>query len=105
MMDRLGGDKDLARELIGGFLEDIPKQISALRGYLEAGDAPNAVRQAHTVKGASANMGGEALSGVALRDGDGGQDGSLESAAARQSDLEAEFIRLKEAMNGYLKGL
>ncbi len=105
MMDRLGGDQDLARELIWGFLEDLPKQISALRGYLEAGDAPNAVRQAHTVKGASANMGGEALSAVALEMETAAKNGRLESAAARQSELEAQFIRLKEAMNDYLKGL
>ncbi|MCE5284147.1 MAG: PAS domain S-box protein [Deltaproteobacteria bacterium] len=105
MMDRLGGDKDLARELIGGFLEDLPKQISALRGYLEAGDAPSAMRQAHTVKGASANMGGEALSAVAFEMEMAAKGGNLESATARQSDLEAQFIRLKEAMDGYLKGL
>ncbi len=105
MMDRLGGDKELARELIGGFLEDLPKQISALRGYLESGDVQNTVRQAHTIKGASANMGGEALSAVAFEMEMAAKNGDLESVAARQSDLEAQFIRLKEAMNDCLKGL
>ena len=40
MMARLMGDEDLAHTVVGGFLEDIPKQIEALGGYLGAGDAP-----------------------------------------------------------------
>ncbi len=73
MMARLMDDEELARIVVDGFLEDVPRQIEALRGCLVAGDAPGAIRQAHTIKGASANVGGEALRAVAVGDGEGGQ--------------------------------
>lgn len=59
-------DEDLARIVVQGLLDDIPRQIEALRGYVEAWDVQSAERQAHTIKGASANVGGEALRAIAL---------------------------------------
>lgn len=104
MMARLSDDEDLARTLIGYFLDDIPKQILALRGYLETGDAKSAERQAHTIKGASANLGGEALCAVAFEMEIAGKAGKLKDAAARLSELETQFARLKEAMNEFVNG-
>jgi HPt (histidine-containing phosphotransfer) domain-containing protein len=98
MMARLMDDEDLARTVAEGFLEDIPRQIEALRGYLEAGDAPGAGRQAHTIKGASANVGGEALREVAAEMEKAGKDGDLDAIKARMADLEVQFGQLKEAM-------
>ena len=97
-MARLMDDEDLARTVAEGFLEDIPRQIEALRGYLEAGDAPGAERQAHTIKGASANVGGEALRAVAFEMEKAGRAGDLDAVKGRMADLEAQFDRLKEAM-------
>ena len=88
MMARLMDDEDLARTVVEGFLEDIPKQIEALKGYLEAGDAARAERQAHTIKGASANVGGEALRAVAFEMEKAGKTGDLESVTARLPELE-----------------
>ena len=103
MMARLSDDEDVARMLIECFLDDIPKQILALRGYLEKGDAKSAERQAHTIKGASANLGGEALRAVAFEMEIAGKAGELEVATARLPELETQFARLKEAMNEFVK--
>ena len=89
MMARLMDDEDLARTVTEGFLDDIPRQIEALRGYLEAGDAPGAERQAHTIKGASANVGGEALRAVAFEMEKAGKAGDLDAVEARMADLES----------------
>jgi len=43
--DRLMGDRDLARSIARGFLEDIPKQIEALKGFVNARDATGAQRR------------------------------------------------------------
>jgi HPt (histidine-containing phosphotransfer) domain-containing protein len=99
MMVRLMDDEDLARTVVGGFLEDIPKLIEALKGYLEAGDAPSAERQAHSIKGASANVGGERLRAVAFEMEKAGKTGDLESITARLPELENQFARLKESMS------
>ncbi|MFZ4439302.1 MAG: ATP-binding protein [Syntrophales bacterium] len=102
MMARLMDDKDVALMLIDCFLEDIPKQLLALRGYLEADDATSAERQAHTIKGASANLGGEALRAVANEMEIAGKAGELKAAAARLPELERQFASLKEAMNEFV---
>jgi CheY-like chemotaxis protein/HPt (histidine-containing phosphotransfer) domain-containing protein len=98
MMARMMDDEDLARTVVGGFLEDLPKLIKALKGYLEAGDVPGTERQSHTIKGASANMGGEALRKVAFEMEKAAKAGDLKSVAARLPELEIQFARLKTAM-------
>ncbi len=103
MMARLMDDEDLARTVIEAFLDDLPKQIEALRGYLEMGDATSAERQAHTIKGASANLGGEALRAVAFEMEKAGKAGNLEYVMAHLPELETQFARLREAMEQYFK--
>jgi PAS domain S-box-containing protein len=98
MLERLMNDEDLAQVVMESFLDDIPRQIEALRRYLDAWDAPSAERQAHTIKGASANVGGEALRALAFEMEKAGKAGDLGSVRARMDDLEREFVRLKEAM-------
>jgi signal transduction histidine kinase/CheY-like chemotaxis protein/HPt (histidine-containing phosphotransfer) domain-containing protein len=98
LMERLMDDEDLAQTVIATFLEDIPRQIETLKGYLGAGDAPGAERQAHTIKGASANMGAEALRETAFEMEKAGKAGDLEAAKVRMADLEKEFGSVNEAM-------
>ena len=61
LLDRLMGDFELAHVIIEGFLGDIPGQIAKLKGFVQSGDREAATRQAHTIKGASANIGAAAL--------------------------------------------
>jgi PAS domain S-box-containing protein len=94
MLKRLMNDEDLAQVVIESFLDDTPRQIEALRRYLEAWDAPGAERQAHTLRGASSNVGGEALRALAFEMEKAGKAGDLGSVRARMDDLEREFARL-----------
>ncbi|HAX92033.1 MAG TPA: hypothetical protein DCY07_07495 [Rhodospirillaceae bacterium] len=98
MMVRFFGEEDLAHQLIASFLADMPRQIESLLAYLEAGDAENAGRLAHTIKGASANVGGERLRAVAYTMEKTADAGDLDSIKARMGELQAEFACLKEAM-------
>jgi CheY-like chemotaxis protein/HPt (histidine-containing phosphotransfer) domain-containing protein len=102
MMARLMGDEELARRVVGRFLEDIPRQIRVLRGYLEAGDVASSGRQAHTIKGASANVGGEALREVAFEMEKAAKASNLELITARLPELEIQFARLKESLSEFL---
>jgi PAS domain S-box-containing protein len=99
---RLMDDEDLARTVAEGFLEDIPRQIEVLRRCLDASDADGATRQAHTIKGASANVGGEALRAVALEMEKAAQAGDLAAAMTHMPDLESRFARLKVAMQDFV---
>jgi len=100
MLERLFGDEELVGTILEGFLMDIPQQIEALRGYLDAGDAAGAERQAHTIKGASANVGGDALRALAFELEQAGKAGDLESIKTRMDELAATFAELKQTMKG-----
>jgi PAS domain S-box-containing protein len=99
---RLMDDEDLARTVVEGFLEDVPRQIEALRSYLDAGDIEGSVRQVHTIKGASANVGGELLRAAAFEMEKAAKAGDLADVISRLPDLESRFARLKEAMQDFV---
>jgi CheY-like chemotaxis protein len=98
MLKRLDDDRDLTKTIMEIFLDDAPQQIEALQQHLAACNAPGVGLQAHTIRGASATVGGEALREVALAMEKAGKAGDLDSVRARMDDLRREFARLKEAM-------
>jgi HPt (histidine-containing phosphotransfer) domain-containing protein len=104
MMARLMDDEELARAVVTGFLDDIARQIAALKGYLETGDTAAVERQAHSIRGASANVGGEVLRAVAFETEKAARAGDLRAAGERIPELENQFTRLKEAMNEFAEG-
>ena len=101
LMTRLMDDEVLARAVVDGFLDDAPRLIDSLRDCLRAGDASGAIRQAHTIKGASATVGGEALSMVAQEMERAATSGDLDGASDRLPDLEFAFDRLRSAMTAF----
>lgn len=103
MMARLTDDEVLAHKVIEGFLYDIPKQIGMLRTCLKAGDAARVERQAHTIKGASANVGGEAMCAVAFEIERMAKAGDLEAGTARLPELGNQLARLRKTMNKFIK--
>ncbi|MCX7019004.1 MAG: response regulator [Candidatus Sumerlaeota bacterium] len=98
MMARLMGDEAMARIVAERFLEDIPRRIDVLRGCLDAGDAAGAECQAHAIKGAAANMGGERLLEAAFEMEKAAKAGGLEAAKACMTGLEKQFDELKQAI-------
>ena len=84
--------------MISDFLEDLPRQIEALTGYLMAGDAAGIENQAHNIKGVSANMGGETVRLVASDIEKAAKTGSLDSAAALLPELKVQAALLKKAL-------
>jgi two-component system, sensor histidine kinase and response regulator len=99
LLKRLMGDEELARPIIAGFLDDIHKQIDALKAYLANGDAPSVQRQAHTIKGAAANVSCNNLRDVALEMEKAGKTGDLDRAGILMPRVEEQF----EVLKGTLK--
>jgi CheY-like chemotaxis protein/nitrogen-specific signal transduction histidine kinase/HPt (histidine-containing phosphotransfer) domain-containing protein len=98
MMERLLDDEDLANNIQDGFLADIPKQIMVLKAFLESGDISGVEFQAHTIKGASANVGGERLRAVAFEMERAATAQELTAASSFMNELERQFDCLKEEM-------
>ena len=99
LMERLMDDEELVRVVIAGFLEDIPLQIRTLKDYLATDNVIGAERQAHSIKGASANLSAEALRAIAYEMEISGKKGDLPAMQARLGELELQFERLEAALN------
>jgi len=96
VLERLMGDEELAREVLKTFLEDIPRKLDAIKEHLEKGNPEEVQRQAHTIKGASANICGKDLSAVAFDVEILGKAGKLDLVRARMEEMERQFQRLKQ---------
>jgi len=97
-MHRLMNDKDLADAVTKDFLSDIPEQIGRLQQYIYDGDSRRAERQAHTIKGAAANVGGIALGQLAFELEEAGRTDDHGKAARLMPQLLQQFDALKQAM-------
>lgn len=64
-LERVLHDEGLARLVLATFAEDIPCQVAELRKALTVADVAGARRRAHTMKGASANVGAVELARLA----------------------------------------
>jgi CheY-like chemotaxis protein len=98
LLERLMDDKDLVRIIMNAFLSDIPQQIKVLKGFLEDDNMVGVERQAHTIKGAAANVEGISLRELAFEMEKAGKAGDLNSVKGRMNEFEMQFNRLKEAM-------
>ncbi len=102
LLARLMGDIALLRTLVHEFEEDAPQRIAAIRTYLQAGDAGAVRYEAHTLKGASANMGGEALHRAAEQLEQAASAGDLSRAEALVPELENCYYMLAKALERFL---
>jgi HPt (histidine-containing phosphotransfer) domain-containing protein len=98
MLDRMMGDKDLAKIILEGFIADLPKQIEIMEQYVQSNDISGCERQAHTIKGAAANVGGTALSEIAASMEQIVKNGTLNVFSTKIPQLSEMFDILKDAM-------
>jgi CheY-like chemotaxis protein len=98
LLHRLLGDEEMTDEIASEFLGEIPRELSLLATALEAGDIAAVELRAHTIKGAAASVGGEALRSAAFGIEMTARSEDLATAAALMKSLEREFERLKKEM-------
>jgi len=98
-LERLSGDGDLAKSVARIFQEDIGARIPALKACLDAGDNPGAASISHTIRGASANVGGRTLSAVASELERSANDDDIDSARAGFREIESQFGALCREMS------
>jgi two-component system, sensor histidine kinase and response regulator len=98
LLERLMDDRELAREVVAGFLEDLPRQSEKLRDFIDARDAAGARRQAHTIKGAAGNVGAPAIRALAVELEEMGKEGRFEEVLKTLPLLDTEFERLRSEL-------
>ena len=98
LLDSTCDDKELVAQVAGVFLADIPVQLVDLEKALATGDAKTAERVAHSIKGASATVGGESLRDIAFDCEQLGRDGRLDELHDKLADLRARYEELSQAL-------
>ena len=98
LLDHLGGDEGLFREVIDIFLEEAPKSVEGLRAALEAGDGDNAERIAHGLKGELGYLGVEKVSEQVRELEEGARNGDLKRALHIFASFEPNFSSLIEML-------
>ena len=98
LLDTLDGDLELWHEIIETFVDDVPEQLAKLKEGLDGNDAALVKRQAHRIKGASANVGAGRMRDCAARLEDTGRAKQLEGALDTFGELEDEFARVRQAV-------
>ena len=98
-LNRMMGDRDLVRAVVDGFLGDVPSRLAALEASFAGNDATGLTREAHSIKGAAANMGAEALRQAAAKVEQAGRCGDLEAARRLLPEVAQCFAAVRELVN------
>jgi HPt (histidine-containing phosphotransfer) domain-containing protein len=101
-MMSLANDEELARELVDAFLEDGPKRMAAFNEALDAADAENVSKLAHSLKGMSGVVHASALSDMALEMEYAARNGKLSSVRDRHAEFTALFEQASDRMKQFL---
>lgn len=89
----LGGDERLFAKVTTIFVKNIPAQVEALKGFIEAGDNDATERAAHTIMGSSAMMGAAVMSEEA---------GKIERSAMA-ADMDSARLHFARFVEAYAK--
>ena len=100
LVERMMGDATIVQKITSVFLADIPCRLDALQACLSNGDPTGAGHEAHTIKGASANVGATNMAVIASDMEKAGKAGDQETLKKRMEDLYAAFQFVKQAMQG-----
>jgi len=84
------------------FIEDMVKQIKVIKENLTEEKIDILERQAHTIKGSSATVGGVVLREVAYAMEKSGKKGDFKAIKGALPTLENEFDRLKTEINKFI---
>lgn len=89
---------DFLVELIDVYLADTPNRVVLLRHAIEGDDAETCVREAHTLKSSSANLGALELSASAKEMEAAGRAGKTASLVDEIGRFESQFAAVKAAL-------
>ncbi len=98
LLERLGNDEETLKGIIEISLQDFPDQLRMIKEYVAQGEMSLVARQAHTMKGSSANIDAESVSFIALELERAAKGGCAAAVSSLTDDLEKELSRLLETL-------
>jgi HPt (histidine-containing phosphotransfer) domain-containing protein len=98
LAENLGLEEEEFLELIDLFIETSMSDLKDLQSAIESGKAENAVKAAHSIKGAAANLGLSEISEVAKKIEENACNGQLEGATKYALELQEQLDVVATAM-------
>jgi CheY-like chemotaxis protein len=102
LLDRLEGDEELFQEIVKTFLDDAPLQMENLKQALREENLNQLEKQAHALRGAAMNIGGNALQTVAFALEVSGKNHDLSQARPLVQEVDKELALLQKALKGWV---
>ncbi len=102
MIEKIGGDVELAAELLEAYTEDAPQRLATLTAAIAAGDASTASRTAHSLKGMIGVVRVQGLVDLAQIMEQAGAQGDLETLRKTLALFTPIFENLLEQIAAYL---
>jgi len=93
-----GGEPDKLARIVGLFIDDVPLRLEELRLAVEKGEAQNVEETAHMLKGGSGYMGAVHMAEICAEIQALGASGELTRVPELLDALEAEFKRIRPAL-------
>ena len=104
MLERLGGDEELARQLVELFVSECPRMMAVVRDSVASKDADQIRRAAHAFKGSVGNFTEDAPMTTAFELEQMGREGQIDGAPALLARLEHEVDDFLVALNRFERG-
>ncbi len=89
------GEPDVLAQVLSLFLEEAPRRLDRIRMALQARDASEMHRAAHSMKGSAGNIGAMDLFAICREVDDRARVGDLEGARQALEDLTREYERVE----------
>lgn len=93
------GDMELLKELFQLFISDYPKKLSQFSQAIEEENFEVIQNIAHSLKGASGNLGLSSIYELTLKIENSAKEGDIADVKRAYKDLERELERLKEFLS------
>ena len=92
------GDDGFLKEMIELFLADTPSRFADMDAALAQGQQQDFVRAVHSIKGASANFGADALHDLCAEVEQMGRAGQMHESQPKIQEIHDEFARVRSAL-------
>jgi CheY-like chemotaxis protein len=101
---RVGGDADTYKELLSGFMDELPTKLSSFQLYFMKRELSDLGRAAHNLRGVAANLGATKLSETAEKLDKQCNEGYTDSIQGLILEVQEMGSRLQEVARNFLAG-
>jgi HPt (histidine-containing phosphotransfer) domain-containing protein len=105
LMNRVGGDKQLFKEIVELFLLDCPIRLTAIQAAVARGDSEAVRLAAHAMKGSASNLSATALTSAARTLERLGAERRIEAAPAALRNLSAQAVLAMDLLRQWIPAL